>query len=154
MGMVYLGDSRLESVMRLKPACWLGHQSFEGLFGACKSTSKVVAHSYGELVLVSWRKSSNFSPCKPLHWLLKCPYNMAAVPRVDNPCEQTEATMTSMTWYWKSCTSLVAQMVKTLPAMQEMQETEVQSLVGKIPWRRNGNPLQYSCLENSLDRGA
>ena len=58
MGMVYLGDSRLESVMRLKPACWLGHQSFEGLFGACKSTSKVVAHSYGELVLVSWRKSS------------------------------------------------------------------------------------------------
>ena len=26
--------------------------------------------------------------------------------------------------------------------------------VRKIPWRRNWNPLQYSCLENSLDRGA
>ena len=26
--------------------------------------------------------------------------------------------------------------------------------VGKIPWRGNGNPLQYSCLENSMDRGA
>ena len=26
--------------------------------------------------------------------------------------------------------------------------------VGKIPWRRNGNPLQYSCLENPMDRGA
>ena len=26
--------------------------------------------------------------------------------------------------------------------------------VGKIPWRRNGNPLQYSCLENSMDKGA
>ena len=25
--------------------------------------------------------------------------------------------------------------------------------VGKIPWRRHGNPLQYSCLENSMDRG-
>ena len=25
--------------------------------------------------------------------------------------------------------------------------------VGKIPWR-NGIPLQYSCLENSMDRGA
>ena len=25
---------------------------------------------------------------------------------------------------------------------------------GKIPWRRHGNPLQYSCLENSMDRGA
>ena len=25
--------------------------------------------------------------------------------------------------------------------------------VGKIPWRRNGNSLQYFCLENSMDRG-
>ena len=25
---------------------------------------------------------------------------------------------------------------------------------GKMPWRRNGNPLQYSCLENPTDRGA
>ena len=32
-------------------------------------------------------------------------------------------------------------MVKNLPAMQE-------TWVGKIPWRRHGNPLQYSCLEN------
>ena len=26
--------------------------------------------------------------------------------------------------------------------------------VRKILWRRNGNPLQHSCLENSMDRGA
>ena len=26
--------------------------------------------------------------------------------------------------------------------------------VGKITWIRNGNPLQYSCLENPMDRGA
>ena len=25
--------------------------------------------------------------------------------------------------------------------------------VGKIPWGRHGNPLQYSCLENPIDRG-
>ena len=25
---------------------------------------------------------------------------------------------------------------------------------GKSPGRGNGNPLQYSCLENSMDRGA
>ena len=25
--------------------------------------------------------------------------------------------------------------------------------VGKIPGERNGNPLQYSCLENPMDRG-
>ena len=35
-----------------------------------------------------------------------------------------------------------------------MQETWVQSLVGNIPGECNGNPLQYSCLENSMDRGA
>ena len=26
--------------------------------------------------------------------------------------------------------------------------------VRKIPWRGNGNPLQYSCLENPMDRGS
>ena len=26
--------------------------------------------------------------------------------------------------------------------------------VRKIPWKRKWNPLQYSCLENSMDRGA
>ena len=24
---------------------------------------------------------------------------------------------------------------------------------GKIPWRKDGNPLQDSCLENPMDRG-
>ena len=28
------------------------------------------------------------------------------------------------------------------------------SWIGKIPWRRNGNPLQYSCLESPMDREA
>ena len=35
-----------------------------------------------------------------------------------------------------------------------MQETQVQSLDKMIPWRGNGNPLQYSCLKNPMDRGA
>jgi len=26
--------------------------------------------------------------------------------------------------------------------------------VGKIPWKRKCNPLQYSCLGNPMDRGA
>ena len=43
-------------------------------------------------------------------------------------------------------------MVKNLPAMQE---TVVQSLGRKdSPGEGNGNPLQDSCLENSMDRGA
>ena len=44
--------------------------------------------------------------------------------------------------------SLVAQMVTNLPAMWE---TWVQSLG---PEEGNGNALQFSCLENSMDRGA
>ena len=36
-----------------------------------------------------------------------------------------------------------------------MQETWVQSLgQGRSPGERNGNPLQYSCLENLMDTGA
>ena len=41
--------------------------------------------------------------------------------------------------------------VKNLPVIQE---TGVWSLSGRFPGERNGNPLQYSCLENSTDRGA
>ena len=48
--------------------------------------------------------------------------------------------------------SLVAQMVKNVPAMQE---TWVQSLGQEdSPGEGHGNPLQYSCLGNPMDRGA
>ena len=40
---------------------------------------------------------------------------------------------------------VVAQMVKNLPAMQES---------GRYPEEENVYPLQYFCLENSMDRGA
>jgi len=55
--------------------------------------------------------------------------------------------------------------VKNPPAMQEMhcsvvknppamQEIQVQSLgSGRFPGEGNGNPLQYSCLGNTMDRG-
>ena len=49
--------------------------------------------------------------------------------------------------------SMVAQMVKNLPAMQE---TQVGSLGQEdtLEGEGNDNPLQYSCLENSMDRRA
>ena len=47
---------------------------------------------------------------------------------------------------------LVAQMVKNPPAMQE---TQLQSLGGEDPLEEEMvNPLQHSCLENPMDRGA
>ena len=49
----------------------------------------------------------------------------------------------------------MAQQVKNLPAMQETQETQVWFLGWEdSPEQGNGNPLQYSCLDNPMDRGA
>ena len=46
----------------------------------------------------------------------------------------------------------MAQMVNNLPAMQE---TWVQSLGKEDPLEKGmATPLQYSCLENPMDRGA
>ena len=47
----------------------------------------------------------------------------------------------------------MAQQVKNLPAMQEMQGRRFDVWVGKIPGEGNGYPLQYSCLKNPVDRG-
>ena len=41
---------------------------------------------------------------------------------------------------------------KESPTMQE--ETGFDLWLGRSPGEGNGNPLQYSCLENSMDRGA
>ena len=53
--------------------------------------------------------------------------------------------------YWEYGTSLLTQLVRNLPTMQE---TQVRSLGQEDPGEGNGYPLQYSCLENSMDRGA
>jgi len=49
----------------------------------------------------------------------------------------------------------VAQWVKNLPAMQEMQ-ADVSPIPGwgSFPGGRHSNPLQYSCPENPMDKGA
>ena len=48
-------------------------------------------------------------------------------------------------------TSLVAQIVKNLP---ECGRPRFHPWVERSPGEGNGNPLQYSCLENSMDKGA
>ena len=54
---------------------------------------------------------------------------------------------------WGDGASLVTQVVKNLPAIRE---AHVPSLGHKDPLEEggHGNPLQYSCLENSMNRGA
>ena len=55
-------------------------------------------------------------------------------------------------WLPDSRASLLSQTVKRLPAMRETRVLSPGS--GRSPGEGNGNPLQYSCLENSMDRGA
>ena len=47
-----------------------------------------------------------------------------------------------------------AQQIKNPPAMRRHRRCRFNPWIRKIPGRGNGKPLQYSCLENSMDRGA
>ena len=45
-------------------------------------------------------------------------------------------------------------MVKNLPASTgDEKDSDSISGLGRSPGAGNGNPFQYSCLENSMDRG-
>ena len=60
-------------------------------------------------------------------------------------------SLLNMLSYFLFGASLLPQMIKNLPTMPEAQ---VQSSgLGRFPGDGNGNPLQYSCLENLMDRG-
>ena len=50
----------------------------------------------------------------------------------------------------------MAQLVKNLPAMQETacKKPGFDPWVGRSLGKENGNPLQYSCLGNPIDKGA
>ena len=46
-------------------------------------------------------------------------------------------------------------MVKNLPVNEgDARDTGSIPGLGRSPGKGNGNPFQYSCLENSMDRGA
>ena len=54
--------------------------------------------------------------------------------------------------YWASQLVLV---VKSLPAKAgDMRDTGLVAGLGRFPGGGNSNPLQYSCLENPMNRGA
>ena len=56
-------------------------------------------------------------------------------------------------WRWGA--SLVALVVKNPPASAgDIREVGSIPALGRSPGGGQGNPLQYSCLENPMDRGA
>ena len=53
------------------------------------------------------------------------------------------------------CVTQVALLVKNPPANAgDVSDTGLIPGLGRCPGGGNGNPLQYSCLENPMDRGA
>ena len=92
----------------------------------------------------------NNKPVAPISKLFSC--SMEGAPRpaclIFQAQDSRQNFQASIT-FWAS---VVAQTLKNLPTMWE---TWVQSLsLGRSSGERNGNPLQYSCLGNPIDRGA
>ena len=55
---------------------------------------------------------------------------------------------------WQPLTSQVVQQQRIhLPVQETRESLGFNPWVGKIPWRRKWQPLQYSWVENSMDRG-
>ena len=46
------------------------------------------------------------------------------------------------------------QITKEMQTLNKTLHIELTVMFHRIPGEGNGNPLQYSCLENSMDRGA
>ena len=63
--------------------------------------------------------------------------------------------MISLLSFRRALVSLVAQLVKNPPDNEgDTREAGLIPGSGKYPGEENGNPLQYSGLENPMDRGA
>ena len=110
-------------------------------------------------VAISQTKLSNFTFTFHFHALEKEMATHSSVLAWRIPGTGEPGGLPSMGWHrvrhdWSDLTAAAAAgglVVKNLPAMQEMR---VQSLgQGRSPGEGNWNPLQYSCLENSMDRG-
>ena len=72
----------------------------------------------------------------------------------DNNRSAKSLTVSFGVKYHDVCASQVALVVKNLPA-NAGDKRDVGSIpgLGRSPGRQHGNPLQYSCLENLMDRG-
>ena len=52
-----------------------------------------------------------------------------------------------------SCLPIDSAVKRICVQCRRHRRCEFDPWVRKMPWKRNGNPLQYSCLENPMDRG-
>ena len=69
-------------------------------------------------------------------------------------CSHETATTLFVIWLYPDTAFQAAQVVKNPPANAgDLRDTGLIPGLGRSPGGGNGNPLQYSCLENLIDRG-
>ena len=112
----------------------------------------------GLLHLLHWQADS-FSlatPGKPQHIVGSDPLTISAfLPQHLSVTYHFSSgiPITCMLGYLRS--SWVAQLIKNLPANAgDARDPDLIPGLGRCPGEGNGNPLQYSCLGNPMDRGA
>ena len=119
----------------------------------------------GDLMRAHWQLQNPFSACLLLflllifmpristHFLLisflSCPSNHTdtpapAVPNLFVLIQYTSPLKMCVSDFILSCPAAFGEIISWLG---------FNPWVRKIPWRRNGNPLQYPCLGNPMDRG-
>ena len=124
------GDSKMTSVCK-------------GLQGR---KEKFLQNIFKKIKANQWVKVRKFNSIQTwVAQLVKNPPAMQEIPvwflNQKVPLEKGQATLSSIIGL--PCGSYSKE--STWPAFD--------SWVGKVPWEGNGNPLQYSCLENPMDRG-
>ena len=97
------------------------------------------------------QKTSSLEFCKEQFWYIS---EMSQHHRkIWKQLDQIVFTYLSVTSAW-SRGFPVAQLVKNLPAKAgDKRDTGLIPGLGRSPGEGNGHPFQYSCLENSMDRG-
>ena len=137
---------------------WWGRQRVRIIIQVYKLSNKATArprdHSWSHVPVTSrycerwWQTTPVFLPGESHGQRSLEGYNPWGCKKSDT----TEQLAHKGTHNLIDCASLSTQMVKNLPAKQEAW---VQSLgSGRFPGGGHGNTLQYSCLENSMDREA
>ena len=103
----------------------------------------------------SYNSSNQSCLCAPRQWMAHT--SPLCCPRKNSRSFHPSHSPPTSTQLWPSRVILGihgGSLVKNSPAIQEMWRCGFNSESGRSPGEGNGNPLQYSCLENPMDRGA
>ena len=118
-------------------------------------TSNLISLRFFFNCIFYWDKMHHFKVYNSVHFsiftMLGNHHNYLLPERFDHPKKKSHTHQQPLPLFWASQVALV---VKN-PLDKEGDTRDTSSIPGweRCPGRENGNPLQYSCLENPMDRG-